>query len=216
MSWAVWLVIVLGALVLVLLLALASPLRLRGEVDERGGAGAVEWLGLGVDVDVRRREVDVRLFGRRLLRRPMGTGAAKEETEEAKPDEAREAKPRREKRRSRRLPLRSWRALARAGLRETRTLLRRIHVDRLRLDGVIASDDPAFTGAAYGYGCALVSMMRGFWPHADLRWDADFVATRPRGRAELAVHLRPIGLLGSAWRMGFAFLRERRRNRRSS
>lgn len=219
MSWAVWLLIVLGALVLVLLSALASPLRLRGEVDERGLAGAVEWLGLGVDVDGRRREVDVRLFGRRLLRRPMGTEAARKEAEA--PDAERAETPergasRREKRRGGRLPLRSWRALAAAGLREARTLLRRLHVDRLRLDGVVASDDPALTGTVYGYGCALVSMIRGVWPHADLRWDADFVATRPRGRAELALRLRPIGLVGSAWRMGFAFLRERRRNRRSS
>lgn len=214
MSWAVWLLIVLGALLLVLLLALASPLRLRGDVDERGGAGALEWLGFGVEVDARRREVDVRLFGRRLLRRPLSRQAPK--GDEEAPDEARPEPSTREKRRPDRLPMRSWRALVPTGLREARTLLRRVHVDRLRLDGVVASDDPALTGAVYGYGCALVSVIRGVWPHADLRWDADFVATRPRGRAELALHLRPIGLLGSAWRMGFAFLRERRRNRRSS
>lgn len=213
MSWAVWLLIVLGALLLVLVLALASPLRLRGDVDERGGAGALEWLGVGVGVDARRREVDVRLFGRRLLRRPMSSQATKKDEEEA--DDTPPEPSTREKRRPGRLPMRSWRALARVGLRETRTLLRRVHVDRLRLDGVIASDDPAFTGAVYGYGCALVSVIRGVRPHADLRWDADFVATRPRGRAELALRLRPIGLVGSAWRMGFAFLRERRRNRRS-
>lgn len=214
MSWVVWLLIVLAALLLVLLLVLASPLRLRGDVDERGGAGAFEWLGLGVDVDARRREVDVRLFGRRLLRRPLRRQATKGDEEAT--DEARPRPSTREKRRPGQLPIRSVRALAPTGLREARTLLRRIHVDRLRLDGVVASDDPALTGAVYGYGCALVALMRGVWPHADLRWDADFVATRPRGRAELALRLRPIGLVGSAWRMGLAFLRERRRNRRSS
>lgn len=214
MSWAVWLLVVLGALLMVLLLALASPLRLRGDVDERGGAGALEWLGIGVDVDVRRRVVEVRLFGRRLFRRPMSSEGTKRNEVEA--DEARPAEPPREKRRPGRLPLRSWRALAPMGVREARTLLRRVHVDRLRLDGVVASDDPALTGVVYGYGCALVSMLRGRWPDADLRWDADFVAARPRGRAELALRVRPIGLVGSAWRMGRAFLRERRRNRRSS
>ena len=213
MSWAVWLLIVLGTLLLVLLSALASPLRLRGDVDERGGAGAFEWLGIGVDVDGRRREVDVRLFGRRLLRRPMRRPATKGDEEAT--DEARLEPSTRDTPGPGRLPMRSWRTLAPTGLREARTLLRRIHVDRLRLDGVVASDDPALTGAVYGYGRALVSVIRGVWPHADLRWDADFVATVPRGRAELALRVRPIGLLGSAWRMGFAILRERRRNRRS-
>jgi hypothetical protein len=89
-----------------------------------------------------------------------------------------------------------------------------VHLDRLRLAAVIASDDPALTGELFGYGCALTSAIRGRWPDARADLGVDFVSTRPRGSAELALRLRPIRVTGPAVRLGWAYLRERRRARR--
>ena len=119
--------------------------------------------------------------------------------------------PRRERAR---LSIAAYRRLARTGARELRRMVRHLHVDRLRLEAVVASDDPALTGAVYGYGCAVLGAIRSVWPQADLRWDADFVATEPRGAAEAALRLRPVRLVPSVARVGWADWRGRRRSRR--
>lgn len=219
MSWLAWLsVVVLGlfAVLIVLLVAvLAAPLRLHGRADEAGLAGGGSWFGVGVDVDTRRGGMEVRLLRWRVLRRPLRSDAAPagEAEEGAKGPEETKAKER-TRRTRRRLSLAAWRRLLRVGLREVRRTLRLVHLDRLRLAAVIASDDPALTGELYGCGCALNSAIRGCWPDASVDLGADFVATRPRGSAEVALRLRPIRLSGPAVRLGWAYLRERRRAKR--
>jgi hypothetical protein len=221
-SWLGVLALVLAVVLLVPLLLvtliLASPLRVHGRADERGVAGGGSWFGVGVDVDTRSDRLDVRLLRWRLLRRPLRStepGADEEPPEEAaeatrKAERAKE----RPRRPTRRFTPMAWRRLARVGLRESRRTLALVHLDRLRLHGVIASEDPSLTGELYGFGCALTSALRGRWPEARVDLDADFVATRPRGSAELALRLRPIRLSGPAVRLGLAYLRERRRARR--
>lgn len=219
MSWLAWTLVVLsglvGALVVLVAAVLASPLRLHGRADERGLAGGGSWFGVGVDVDTRRDRLEVRLLRWRLLRRPLRSDASPSEDAEDEAEATESATRKKRKRRpERRLSLAGWRRLARVGLREARRTLRLVHLDRLRLAAVVASDDPALTGELYGYGCALTSAIQGRWPDARVDLGADFVSTRPRGSAELALRLRPIRLSGPAVRLGLAYLRERRRARR--
>jgi hypothetical protein len=220
MSWIAWLLVVLAALIaallLLLLAILASPLRLHGRADEGGVAGGGSWFGVRVDVDTRRDRLDVRLLRWRVARRPLRSAEAGEADvpEEAATEEKEKGTKERKRRPGRRFTPMAWRRLARVGLREARRTLALVHLDRLRLHGVVASEDPSLTGELYGFGCALTSALRGRWPEARVDLDADFVATRPRGSAELALRLRPIRLSGPAARLGLAYLRERRRARR--
>jgi len=220
MTWLAWLGLVVAALllgvVLLALLILASPLRVRGRADEGGLSGGGSWFGVGVDVDTRADRVEVRLLKWRVLRRPLRSGEADEaEAEGAESDDdAKETGEDETTTATRRFTPMAWRRLARVGLREARRTLRLVHLDRLRLRAVIASDDPSLTGELYGYGCALTSAIQGRWPEARIDLDADFVDTRPRGSAELALRLRPIRLSGPGFRLGWAYLRERRRARR--
>jgi len=243
MSWIAWTLVIVGALVAMVLVALSAPLRLRGRLDEHGPAGGIGWLGIDVDLDVapdgRGRTIDVRLLRLRLLRRHLPP-ADGEETSGARQDGAGDARDRASisgegeeegedegageavdetKRRGRGLPrlsLASWRVLIRTGLREARRMLRAIRVERLRLDAVVASDDPALTGELFGYGSAVVSAARARWPEAQLRLGVDFERAWPRGCAELAVRVRPIRLVGSAARVAWVFRRERRRSARAA
>lgn len=227
MSWIAWTLVVVGVLVLLVLAALSSPLRLRGRVDEHGPAGGVGWLGVDVDLDVApvggARTIDVRLLGVRLVRRPIPAASAgeargdRDSGERDSGDRASGDDAKRRRRRARpRLSLASWRVLVRTALRETRRSVRAVRVERLGLDAVVASDDPALTGELFGYGCALASVARGRWPGAELRLDVDFEDDRPRGRAELAIRVRPIRLVGSAARVAWVFRRERRRSARAA
>jgi len=56
-------------------------------------------------------------------------------------------------------------------------VVRLMHVLRIRvhrLNVMIASPDPAWTGMAYGWACAAVSILPAEWPVAvDVDWDAD-------------------------------------------
>lgn len=219
MTWLAWLGLVLAALflglVLLALLILASPLRVRGRADEAGLAAGGSWFGVGVDVDTRADRVEVRLLRWRVFRRPLRSGdEAAAEPDEDEADAEGDEETSKERGPARRFTPNAWRRLARVGLREARRTLRLVHLDRLRLSAVIASDDPSLTGELYGYGCALTSALRGRWPEARVDLDADFVDTRPRGSAEVALRLRPIRLSGPAARLGWAYLRERRRARR--
>jgi len=222
MSWIGWTLVIAFVPVLLVLAALSSPLRLRGRLDEQGPAGGVGWLGVDVDLGVPpgagTRTIDVRLLRVRLLRRPMPAASDDQASDDqASDDQARGEKPKRRRRRGRpRLSLGSWRVLVRTALREARRSVQAIRVERLMLDAVVASDDPALTGELFGYGCALVSAARGRWPGAELHLDFDFEGDRPRGRAELAIRVRPIRLVGSAARVAWVFRRERRRSARAA
>ena len=210
------------ALCLLLVAILASPFRLHGRADEGGLTAVARWFGVRVDVDTRRDRLEVRLLRWRILGRPLRSGPESVDDVEAREtraagsaehDAEKPTKSERRRRREPRLSWAAWRRLLAASVRELKRTLHLVHVERFRLAAVVASDDPALTGELYGYGYALASALRGVWPDARVDLGADFVATTPRGSAELALRLRPIRLSGPAVRLAWAYLKERRRAR---
>ncbi len=207
---AIGLLVVLAAAVVVG--ALVSVIRVEGRAGPDGVSGRGRWGVLGVEADASEAHAVIRLLGFRIARRPLKRGASdvSEGVETTKEPEERE---RQRKAGRTRLSLASTRRLARTAWREGRQMLRHLHVDRLRLHAVIASDDPAWTGEAFGLGCVVADAIRAAWPLADVRLGVDFTTAEPSGSAELALRLRPIRLVPGAARVGWAVWRERRRSR---
>lgn len=218
MTVLVWIVVSLG-IVLVLAIcvvvgALVSPIRVEGRVGHEGTAGRGRWGVFGFEVDPSGDGFVLRLLGLRVVRTALRRGASR-----VAPDTEAKAKATSEgavrgRRAGSRLPIAAYRRLARIGWRELRRMLRHLHVDRLRFEAVVASDDPALAAEVYGFGCAALGVVRSRWPNADVHLGVDFLATEPRGAAEGALRLRPVRLVPSAARVGWAYWRERRRSRR--
>jgi len=192
--------------------ALVSVIRVEGRAGPDGVSGRGRWGVLGVEADASEAHAVIRLLGFRIARRPLKRGSsdvsgAGEKTRE--PDE----RERRHKGGRTRLSLAGYRRLAGTAWREVRHMLRHLHVDRLRLDAVVASDDPAWTGEAFGFGYLVADAIRGAWPQADVRLGVDFTTTEPSGAAEFALRLRPVRLVPGVARVGWAYWRERRRSR---
>jgi hypothetical protein len=194
--------------------ALVSVIRVEGRAGPEGVWGRGHWGVLGVEADASEAHAVIRLLGFRVARRPLKRGASDVSEAVEKTKEPEEREQRRKTGRSR-LSLAAYRRLARRAWPEARRMLRHLHVDRLRLDAVIASDDPAWTGEAFGLGCVIADAIRAAWPQADVRLGVDFTAAQPSGSAELALRLRPIRLVPGAARVGWAVWRERRRSRRA-
>lgn len=216
LTWIGWtLAALVVAVVLILLAALTSRVAVEGRVGSRGYVATGRWGWIGFAVDSPEDRLDLTLAGVRIVRRRLAStqgGRSKEPTVttvDAEPSDHAETTKRR-----RRLLLSSYRRLARTGVRELRRMARHVHVDRLHADLVVASDDPAWTGEAFAFGCAARSWLQAAWPTATLHVTADFVATRPRGAAEGALHLRPVRFLPGATRLAWAYGMERRRSRR--
>lgn len=205
-----WSVAVVGGVVAlvaaVVVFALVSLLRVEGRVAPEGAFARGRWGVFGFEVDAAADRFVLRLLGLRVVRTSLRRDAQAKATKTPDPEE-----PQRERRR---LSIAAYRRLARQGWRELRRMRRIVHVDRLRLEAVVASDDPAWTGEAYGIGCAVLGVVRSWWPHADVHVAADFVATEPRGAGELALRVRPMRLVPSVARVGWAYWRERRLTRR--
>ena len=193
--------------------ALVSVLRVEGRVGPEGVSGRGRWGVLAVEAEPGDGHAVFRLLGLRIARTPLkrgGHGVSDATEDEEVPEE-------RERQRGvgrTRLSLAAYRRLARTAWHEARRMLRHLHVDRLRLDAVIASDDPAWTGEAFGFGCVIADAIRGAWQQADVRLGVDFTAAKPSGAAELALRLRPVRLVPGVARVGWVFWRERRRSRR--
>ena len=219
MTVLIWIAVSLGIVLLLLVAivvgALVSLIRVEGRAGSGGTWGRGRWGVFGFEVDPAEDRFVLRLLGLRLVRTSLKRDARKTPADEdAKQKEKEKADARKRRRRRDRLSIASYRRLARTGVRELGRMRRHLHVDRLRLEAVVASDDPALTGEVYGYGCAALSAIRGIWPHADMHLAADFVATTPQGAAEAALRLRPVRLVPSVVRVGWAYWRERRRSRR--
>jgi len=210
---AIGLLVVLAAVLVVG--ALVSVVRVEGRVGPGGAAGRGRWGVLGVEADTRETHAVIRLLGWRIARTPLRRGASEAAEEEAEPEPEMRKRGRKAGRRRLALSLPATLRLSRTVRREARRMLRQLHVDRLRLEAVVASEDPAWTGEAFGVGCAVAGAIRGAWPQADVRLGVDFTTTRPSGAAELALRLRPVRLVPGVARVGWAYWRERRRSRRA-
>ncbi|MFU8889349.1 MAG: hypothetical protein ACNA8N_12190 [Trueperaceae bacterium] len=207
---AIGLLVVLVAAVVVG--ALVSVIRVEGRAGPEGVSGRGRWGVLGVEAEPGDGHAVFRLLGLRIARKPLKRGGS-EASGAAKGEKEPEERERKRKPDRARLPLAAFRRLARTAWREGRQMLGHLQVDRLRLRAVIASDDPAWTGEAFGLGCVVADAIRAAWPHADVRLGVDFTAAEPSGSAELALRLRPVWLVPGAARIGWAVWRERRRSR---
>lgn len=232
MSVLLWIAGTLGSLVavalLILVVTLTSLIRIEGRVAAEGVWARGRWGLLRFDVRPTENRLTLHVLGVRVVRTTMSRNAG--ERGDTLPDDApldetklddTELTPARgvqETKKGRRPAVRlsfaSYRRLARTAWRELRHMLHHLHVDRLRLEAVVASPDPVLTGEVYGAGCAATSVMRSVWPHADVHWGVDFEASEPRAAGELVVRLRPIRLLPSVMRIGSTYWRERRESRR--
>jgi hypothetical protein len=195
--------------------ALLSLLRVDGRVDAAGASGRIRWGVVGATIDASTGTATLRLAGLRLVRRPLRGGSRDGGSDDAEPEtEDEDAATGANDARGPRLRLGAYRRLARTGLHELRRMARHVHVRRAMLDLTLASDDPAWTGEAYGVGCAVLAWLRSIWPQAELRLSSDFTATRPYGAAELAASVRPVRLLPGVTRVALRYWTERRRARR--
>lgn len=195
----------LGALLALLALALASSLRLEVWVDGLHARARLGWAGVAVRLDSDARNVEVRWLGWRLVRRPLGR-SDREQSEKPKPRRPKRTRRRRERRGLPRPD--AWRFYR----DQLAYLLRRVRVERC--DGAvrIASPDPAVTGVAYGVASALVMPAAARWPRVALAVVPDFEATAPSGWLDLAVRLR---LMTLAWIALHVAWHERSRVRRT-
>ena len=196
--------------------ALVSLVRVEGRVGPEGAWGRGRWGVVGFEADAGEDRLVVRVLGLRIARTSLRRHATEPEADEDAVQKAKEkAEERKRKHGTRgRLSIASYHRLTRTGVRELGRMRRHLHVHRLRLEAVVASEDPVLTGEVYGVGCAALGAIRGIWPHADVRLDTDFVATEPSGAAEAALRLRPVRLVPSLALVGWAYWRERRRSRR--
>lgn len=227
--WVGWIVVALLTLFVALLLAgLLSRVSVEGRVGPDGVAARGRWGLIGVRMQGGSDAVEVRLLGVRLPRvGSMRAGEGRDASDadaDADADAGRDdgtadetsTKPttKKQKRKGRRRP--SWlgyRRLVRTALRELRRMARHVHVERLRIDAVVATDDPATTGETYGLAIALAAWMRHTWPRVDVSLEPDFIATRPRVTAEGALHLRPVRFVPGTARVAWSYWTERRRSR---
>jgi hypothetical protein len=184
--------VVLGVLVALVALVLVTWLRLEGRVGEGAVRVGVRWLALALAVDIGRRTIEVRLFGRVLSRRPMGGDDP--------------PRPKRERARAARRVLpgvwlgrfdRAWRFYR----GQLAYLARGTRLDRLDGSVRIATPDPALTGILYGAACAVVLPLAGRLPAASLDLEPDFLEEWPSGHGalELRVRLATLALIG--WRV---------------
>jgi len=195
--------------------AMLSLLRVDARIDATGPAGRIRWGIVAATVDASRNTLTLRLAGLRIGHRPLRGGTDDGGTDDATAGDDDEAAATATKRtRGAGLRIGSYRRLARTTPRELRRMARHVHLRRLMLDLTVASDDPAWTGEAYGVGCAVVAWLRSTWPQADLRLSTDFTAQRPYGAAELAASVRPVRLLPGVTRVALRYWTERRRSRR--
>jgi hypothetical protein len=86
--------------------------------------------------------------------------------------------------------------------------LGRVRIERLAVEGTVGLDDPADTGALFGWLMPLGQVLRGPGLNLDVR--PDFAAARIEGRAEAVLRLVPLAALGPVLRLGWRVLAGRR------
>lgn len=229
--WIAWIVVATLAFAIVVTLgALVARVSIEGRVGPDGVAADGRWglirvAAYGAGHHGAGDTVVVRLLGIRLpgVWLPGGDRRDASKEDEAKGSAAEDragdaAQKKRAKETTpgaRRSPsLLGYRRLVALALRELRASARHLHVEQVRIDAVIATDDPALTGEAYGLGMAVGAWFQAAWPTVQLSLTPDFVATRPRVHAEAALHFRPVRFVPGAVRVGWAYWTERRRTRR--
>lgn len=203
-----WIGIVVGALVALLLLVLATillvPIELEGCWTEARRGGGVAGPGVRVTYEGAEGAIELRLLAWRV-RRWQVAGRPR--------DERRRRRPRRRRTprgsRTRLSPRRLWRERRRV-VSALRAFLRRLRVRRLSVGAVIASPDPAWTGWASAVAYAgWGALPARFQPGVRVR--SDFVAEAPSLEGELRVRMQPWIVAALALRLWGVVRRSRRR-----
>lgn len=183
MSVLLWLAIVVGGLLALLLVLLASlllvPVDFDAVWDEDRRVLSVAGPGLRFSFDTRAGGVELRLFSRRLGRWSTARSGRRE----------RRARPRR-RRAARPSPRKLW-AERRHLLQALRAFFRRLRVRRFSLAARLATPDPALTGWLTGAAFAVravapATVRRG------VRLTPDFEEEVPRLALDASVRLRPL------------------------
>ncbi|MBF6594125.1 MAG: DUF2953 domain-containing protein [Thermaceae bacterium] len=179
------LVITIFLLALITLI-LASFLHIQAALTQQALTLQARWLGLGFWLVMPMQEFGLSWFGLEVLRGPLRVKARSKKSHPAK--------------RSRSWAF-SWLLLERSSLAKMGSDLKRYtHLERLDLEATLASPDPAFTGVLYGFTRAAQPLVEGLWPKARVQVEADFWGEQARGRLELALSLRTLGLALLAWK----------------
>ena len=202
-----FLAVALGIVVILTLICLVAPVRLRLTLDDKRRALALSWLVIEAEGNLREKILTLDLLHRRIITRKF-----REDGEEAKKKEkkSRTEADQRKKKKSKLGPLDLWVKrelvvrLMRITLRFILDLLRDIRWDKLSLELNLATPDPALTGALYGQLCALKYSTDGLLPNARVLVQPDFVNELPRGTAETVFSVKPVNIVISASKMFLA------------
>lgn len=184
-------VVVIAVLVVMVAVLLAAVLTVEVRLAGPRQEVSVALLGLGVQVDTRRREWRLRLGSwsvlRRRLRRRSGDADA-----EAKRAERRA----RRAARAREPAARGWSGFARAwrersAIRSYLTaLLRAVRLDHLEAEATVGTDDPALTGMLCGLSSSIGYPIAATWPNVRLRLTPDFRGPNLEGTLSTRIRIR--------------------------
>jgi hypothetical protein len=198
-------IVFIAALVFVVLVLvmLFSPWRLRVVINHRTREVTLSWLLVQGGGDFKERTFIVRLFGQPVVRRRSG------KKEEEKPESNGEVnKKEQDKPRVGLADLWNERDLAmkliQVFLRLLWDLVKSIRWDKLRLHVELATPDPALTGLLFGQICAVKYSTECVFPRARIGVRPDFVNELPRVSGESDFSLRPVSMVGPLIKAFFA------------
>ena len=199
----------LSIVVILTLICLIAPIRLRLILNDKKRALALSWLVIEVEGNFREKFVRLDLLHQRIITRKFKKDAkeVRKKERQAKPEV--EADKGKEKKSNLR-PLDLWvrRELAVRVIRITLgfilDLLRAIRWDTLSLELDLATPDPALTGVLYGQLCALKHSTGYLLPNARVRFQPVFTNQLPKGSAQTVFSVRPVNVVLPASKLFFA------------
>ncbi len=184
----VWLA---AAVVLAIVVLLASVLQLRLAASEEGATFELRWLLVMLGVDTRAQQFHLSVLHRTIVRRGItGPGRRKGSKSDRKP---------RRKRSRRRISLAELLSERRSAVELLHYLWRHLRWRRFKLRLIVATPDPALTGELFGYLSALTGPLATYLPAGSLEVSLDFMAERPSGEVELAAGIRVFVLAALGW-----------------
>ncbi len=188
-------ILIAGAVLVVLnLVILFSPLRLRVVISDQARIVTLRWLLVQGGRDFKEKTFILGVFGQTIIRKR----SEKREKPKPKPSDDTDKK-KRKKSRMRLADLWNEKDLAvkliLVLLRFLRDFISSIRWDRLKLHVDLATPDPALTGLLYGQMCAVKYSAECVFPQARIGVRPDFVEELPRLSGESIFSLRPASMV---------------------
>ena len=175
--------VILLAVLLLIVLALVSYLRLGVLLSQEQMALQVGWFGHRLRIDVRKRWLDWWWLGLHLLHRPLKKSQAKNKT------------PKQSRKQPRTPPSLAtvWQQRPRL-MRLLRYLFKHLRWSKFDLRLRLATPDPALTGMLYGVFCAFPPVLK-----RHMRVEPEFMEEWPVGSLDAALQIRTVALLVLGW-----------------